>query len=100
MTPEQLKDRGAAAQSAWEEFLKPAVEAARAKYLAALSKHAHQLYGDGETKKIAALSAALNITDIVEADIIAIINHGEVAARDQARIRQIESLPDRKKRWL
>lgn len=98
MTPDELTRRGIHAQTAWDEFIGPAVEQMRETYLAALTKLAAN--EPWEVSKITKLAIAQNVIAAVEDHLRAAMMHGEVAARDQARIRQIESLPDRKKRWL
>lgn len=98
MTPEELGRRGAHAEAAWEEFIGPAVEQMRETYMAALTKLAAN--EPWETGKITRLAIAQNVISAVEEHLRAAMMHGEVAARDQARVSKIESLPDRKKRWI
>lgn len=98
MTPEELHRRGAHAQTAWDEFIAPAIEGMRAEYLSALTRiAAHEPW---EVAKITKLAIAQNVIGAVEDHLRAAMMHGEVAARDQARVRAIEDLPERKKRWI
>lgn len=98
MTPEELQRRGAHATSVWDEFIGPAVADIRAEYMAAMTRiAAHEPW---ETGKITKLAIAQRVIDAVEAHLKAAMAHGEVAARDQARVNHIESLPERKRRWL
>jgi hypothetical protein len=53
-----------------------------------------------ESGKITKLAIAQRVIDAVEEHLKAAIAHGEIAARDKARVAHIESLPDRKRRWL
>ena len=98
MTPEDLARRGIHAENAWNEFIGPAIEQMRETYMAALTRLAAT--EPWETGKITKLAIAQNVIDAVEGHLRAAMMHGEISARDKARIQQIENLPERKKRWL
>jgi hypothetical protein len=98
MTNEELARRAIHAESAWEEFIGPVIEQMRAEYMAALTRIAAN--EPWESGKITKLAIAQRVIDAVEEHLRAAIAHGEIAARDQDRIARIQSLPDRKRRWL
>lgn len=98
MTNEELGRRAAHAESAWEEFIGPAIEQMRETYMGAITKIAAS--EPWASDKITKLAIAQNVIGAVEDHLRAAILHGEVAARDHARVLKIENLPDRKRRWL
>ena len=98
MTPDELIGRGHRAQQALEEFVQPAIDAARAEYLEALTRVA--AIEPWNTAKIVNLAAAKNVVDKVEAHLRLMIAHGKDAAAKAQKTRQIEELPHVKKRWI
>lgn len=98
MTPDELTGRGHRAQQALEEFVQPAIDAARAQYMEALTRVAAT--EPWSTTKIVNLAAARNVVDMVETHLRLMISHGQDAAAKAQKTRQIEDLPHVKKRWI
>lgn len=80
------------------EILGPALDAARAEYLAAMTQIAAN--EPWETAKITKLAIAQRVVDIVEQHIRAAILSGEVAKHDDARAEAIAAIPGTRRNIL
>lgn len=98
MTKDELLAKGSRAQSAWDEFIGPALESARADYMEALTRVAAN--EPWQSDKIVKLAMATRVIDLVGSHIQSIVTNGAVEARRADHARQIEDLPAVKRRWL
>lgn len=98
MTPEQRIDRSYRASNAMEEFVSPAIDAARTEYLSALTRLAAN--EPWETGKLTKLAVAMKVIELVEQHIRAAIVDGEVVSRENARAQQIASIPEFRRNML
>lgn len=91
-------ERSRRAQSALEEFVGPACEAARADYLAAMTQIA--VNEPWATDKITKLAVAQNVIDMVEQHLRVAISEGKEAQRIANRAEQIALIPEHKRNLL
>ena len=94
----EATERGRRAHELLDEFLGPALDAARADYLAAMTQVAAS--EPWASDKITKLAIAQKVIDLVESHLRAAIASGEVAARNDARAEKVASIPHAKRRWI
>lgn len=97
MSSHEAVSRGQRAVAATDEFLGPAMEAARADYLAALTTIAAN--EPWATDKITKLAIATRVIDLVEAHMRSLIGAGQQAAHSINHAEKIASVPSVKRRW-
>jgi hypothetical protein len=98
MNSEQLADKGRRAYAAFDEFVQPAIEQARADYMEALTRLAAN--EPWRSDKIVKLSIAMRVIDKVAEQMKVAMANGEEAARQIDRARQIADLPAAKRKWI
>lgn len=98
LEPRQRIDRGRRAAEAVTDFVNPAFVHAHDTYLARMKELVSR--EPWALDKIGALVTAMRVLEVVQADMVALIQDGDVATRELARVEKLASIPEAKRRLL